>query len=333
MDSAFANGRFLVHRRVCESMVIPSARHPEQNAAGGGDTAMDKQQSKLGNPDKVLFPDAGISKRDLAHYYAAVADPLLAHAKGRPLTLRRFPDGIAAEGFFQQHHPGDLPDGLPPLPAPTANGREDILHITVASNAGLVALADLAAIELHGWLARAPELRRPDRLIFDLDPPDGDFAVVRDAARRVADLMDELGLAPHLMTTGSRGLHVVAPLVPTLDFDAVRALAKDMAERLTERHPDDFTTAQRKDKRGGRLYLDVMRNAYGQTAILPYSPRAKPGAPVATPLDWDELRGLDGAQAYDTRSIPRRLAQKADPWADIDAAATSPEALRAALQG
>jgi bifunctional non-homologous end joining protein LigD len=290
-----------------------------------------QEPAAIENPDKVLFPDAGITKQDLADYYAAVADPLLAYAEARPLTLRRFPDGIEADGFFQQHHRGDLPESLPPQPAPTADGSGEIVHITVAAAAGLAALANLAAVELHGWLARAPKLDRPDRLIFDLDPPGGDFAAVRDGARRVAALMDELGLAPHLTTTGSRGLHVVAPLTPTLGFDRVRELARAMAARLAERYPDTLTTAQRKDKRGGRLYLDVMRNAYGQTAVLPYSPRAKPGAPVATPLDWDELGRIGDAQAYDIRSIPRRLGQKQDPWARIDAAATDPMDLRAAL--
>ncbi len=299
---------------------------------------MSNQQPSVSRPDKLLFPDAGISKQDLADYFATVAEPLLAHAARRPLTLRRFPEGIGPEesreaGFFQQRAHGDLPTGLAAQPAPSADGSEEIVHIALTSAAGLTALADMAAIELHGWLARAPKLERPDRLIFDLDPPDGEFAAVRRAARRVAELMDELGLAPHLMTTGSRGLHVVAPLVATLDFDTVRKLAKAMAKRLAERHSDELTTAQRKEQRGGRLYLDIMRNAYGQTAILPYSPRARPGAPVATPLDWHELGGLDGAAAYDLRSIPRRLAQKSDPWADIDAAATDPANLRAKLGG
>ncbi|WP_462331337.1 non-homologous end-joining DNA ligase [Thiohalocapsa halophila] len=283
------------------------------------------------HPDKVLYPDAGLTKQDLADYYAAVAAPLLAHAERRPLTLRRFPDGIDADGFFQQHYRDELSDGLPPRPAPTADGKDEIVHITLASPAGLAALADMAAVEIHAWLSRSPELTKPDRVVFDLDPPDGDFDAVRDAARRVAELMDELGLAPHLMTTGSRGLHVLAPLAPSMDFDAVRTLAKAMASRLAERHPDSLTTAQRKDKRGGRLYLDIMRNAYGQSAVLPYSPRAKPGAPVATPLDWDELGGLADARAYDIRRIPRRLAQKADPWAALSGKAADPADLRAAL--
>jgi bifunctional non-homologous end joining protein LigD len=291
----------------------------------------DAASVQLSHPDKVLFPDAGWTKQDLADYYAAVAKPLLAQARGRPLTLRRFPDGIGADGFFQQHHRGDLPEGLPPLHAPTADGKDEIVHITVASADGLAALADMAALELHGWLARAPALERPDRVIFDLDPPDGDFGAVRDAARRVAELMEAVGLSAHLMTTGSRGLHVLAPLEPSMDFDGVRELARSMAERLAERCPDSLTTAQRKAKRGGRLYLDIMRNAYGQSAVLPYSPRAKPGAPVATPLDWDELSGLRDAQAYDIRSIPRRLAQKTDPWADMDKAAADPHAVASAL--
>jgi bifunctional non-homologous end joining protein LigD len=282
-------------------------------------------------PDKVLYPDAGLTKQDLADYYAAVAQPLLAHARGRPLTLRRFPDGIAKDGFFQQHHRDDLPESLVPLPAPRARGDGEMNHISVDTAEGLAALANLAVLEMHAWLARADSLGQPDRLIFDLDPADGDFGAVRTGARRVAELMDDLGLTPHLMTTGSRGLHVVAPLQPRLGFDTVRDLAQAMARRLAEHHPDSLTTAQRKDQRGGKLYLDVMRNAYGQTAVLPYSPRARPGAPVAAPLTWEELDDLDAAAAHGIRDMPQRLAELGDPWAELDAAAADPRGLQEAL--
>jgi bifunctional non-homologous end joining protein LigD len=181
-----------------------------------------------------------------------------------------------------------------------------------------VYLANQAAITLHGWLSRLPEPERPDRLIFDLDPPDEDFEPVRKAADQVRGLMEVVGLSPHVMTTGSRGLHVVAPIRPEHPFDHVREFAAEMAGALAHAHSGQLTTEQRRDKRGGRLYLDVMRNAYGQTAVLPYSVRARPGAPVATPLDWDELTRTEiGPRSYTLENVLRRLGQKPDPWADI----------------
>jgi bifunctional non-homologous end joining protein LigD len=201
------------------------------------------------------------------------------------------------------------------------------------NTATLVYLANQGVLTLHGWLSLADRPRHPDRLIFDLDPPDDDFAAVRYAARRVGELMEAIGLTPHVMTTGSRGLHVLAPLDAETHFDAVRDLARTMADHLAEQHPDRLTVEQRKDKRKDRLYLDVMRNAYGQTAVVPYSLRAKPGAPVATPLDWDELDRSDlGPRSYDLRSVHQRLAQKDDPWKNIRPHAASARLARERLE-
>lgn len=277
------------------------------------------------NTDKVLFPDSGITKGELIDYYLSVATWMLPHLRDRPLTLRRFPDGIGEEGFFQQRVSAHFPEWIAICATPRADGAgEPVAHVLGNNKATLAFLADQAAIGLHGWLSRAPAINRPDRLIFDLDPSRDDFDAVRTAARQVAALMRELGMNPYAMTTGSRGLHVVAPLRADTGFDAVRELARRMARRLADRHPDALTVEQRKDKRGGRIYLDVMRNAYGHTAVLPYSVRAKPGAPVATPLALDELdeAALD-PQGWNLRNVLSRLRSKGDPWAGIARHATS----------
>lgn len=179
-------------------------------------------------------------------------------------------------------------------------------------------LANQNCITLHVWQSRQGNLKHPDRLVFDLDPSDADFAVVRATARTVADVLDDLGLARYVQTTGSRGLHVVVPLRADADFDTVRQFARDVAEVVAADDDAHRTVEARKDKREGRIYLDVMRNAYAQTAVAPYSVRAREGAPVATPLRWDELdeRGLR-ADRFSIRDVPKRLARQSDPWADM----------------
>ncbi|MBK1784329.1 non-homologous end-joining DNA ligase LigD [Prauserella cavernicola] len=185
-------------------------------------------------------------------------------------------------------------------------------------------LANQAIIEFHVWLSTMDSLDRPDLLVLDLDPPEGTAtAEVRDVARRARDLLGELGLTPFVQATGGRGFHVVTPLDTTTDFDTARELARAVADRLAENDPERLTTAQRKDKRGDRIFLDTNRNAYGQTVIAPYSLRARPGVHVATPPDWAELGRTEPA-AYDPRRLGRRLARKADSWAHIHDHAASP---------
>lgn len=286
---------------------------------------------ELGNEDKVIFPGDRITKGDLIAHYREVASVMLPHAKGRALTLHRFPDGIGKEGFYQQQRPDYFPSWVGSLRVARAGGGS-IEHTICENGAAIVYLANQAAITLHGWLSRAGAVDRPDRLIFDLDPPGDDVSAVVQGARRVRALMEELGLTAFVMSTGSRGLHVVAPLDAGSGFDEVRQFAQAAARALANRHPDDLTVEQRKDKRGRRLYLDVMRNSRGQTAVLPYCTRALPGAPVATPLDWGELnaRRFD-ARRYHLRNIARRLGNKADPWARIDQSARSLGPARRAL--
>lgn len=274
------------------------------------------------NEDKVLFPDLGFTKGDLIAYYRDLAPHMLPHLEDRPLSLQRFPDGIGESGFFQQDRPDYFPDWIRSVEASRREaGRENesVDHVIADNEATLVYLANQGVVTLHGWLSRAPQIDRPDRMIFDLDPPpDGRFDPVREAARQVRVLLEEIELPAYPMTTGSRGLHVVVPLDGRESFDGVRAFARDCADYLATVHADTLTVEHRKNKRAGRLFLDTTRNAYGQTTVVPYTVRAKPGAPVATPIDWDELgkTKLD-SRSWDVTNIRRRLGQKADPWADL----------------
>jgi len=281
---------------------------------------------ELSNTDKVLFPDCGLTKGDLIDYYREAAEVMLPHMKDRPLTLHRFPDGIEEDGFYQQQCSDYFPDWIKTRKTPRAKGGDGAVeHVLGNNRASLVYLANQAVVTVHGWLSRAPRIAKPDRLIFDLDPADEGFAAVRRAARQVAELMQELGMTPHIMTTGSRGLHAIAPVKAVAGFDRVRELARDMAALLAERHPDRLTVEQRKNKRRGRIYLDIMRNAYGQTAVIPYSVRAKPGAPVATPIDLQELGDARiEPQRWHMKNIFRRLGQKGDPWSKISLHAVDP---------
>ena len=269
------------------------------------------------NEDKIFYPASDITKGEVIEYYRKVAKYALPYAVDRFLTLQRFPDGLREHGFYQQSRADYFPDYVEAVVANRAGGGK-LEHIVIRNAAGLVYLANQGTLTFHTWLSRRDRPHHPDRMVIDIDPPGHQFAPVRDAARFAGELLRELGLAPYVMTTGSRGLHVTVPLDRSADFDAVRDLALRAADVLAERHPDTLTAEQRKDKRKGRVYLDVLRNAYGQTAVMPYSLRAKPGAPVATPLGWDELAARDlGARSYDIGNLFRRLAHIEAPWADM----------------
>lgn len=265
--------------------------------------------------DKVLFPDDGITKGDLIDYYREIADTMLPFMKDRPLTLQRFPDGIDEDGFYQKEAPEYFPDWIRRVSIPVEESGEDQDQVICDDTATLAYLANQACITPHIWLSRADKLHHPDKLIFDLDPPTDDFEPVRKAALDLRTILDEIELVSYVMTTGSSGLHVVVPLDRSADFDEVRDFARDLADILADRHPDRLTTAQRKKKRGDRLFLDYLRNSYGQNSVTPYAVRALSGAPVATPLDWDELHDKDlTSKSYTMDNIFQRLGQKEDPW-------------------
>jgi bifunctional non-homologous end joining protein LigD len=270
-------------------------------------------------PDKPLFPD-GTTKADLAGYYETVADAMLPHLADRPLNLERFPDGIDGPRLIQQQAPDYFPRWIRRVAVPKKDGTVE--HVVARDAATLVYLAGQAVITLHAWLSRADRLDRPDRLIVDLDPTGDDADDVRRAALELGDLFREVGLEPFAMTTGSRGYHVVAPLQRRQDFDAVRAFARDLVRLAAERDPERLTIEQRKAKRGERIFLDVMRNTYAHTTVAPYAVRPRPGAPVATPLRWEELEDPDlRPDRWTIRTVPERLERGGDPWRDLPAAA------------
>jgi len=282
--------------------------------------------------EKVLFPEAGVTKGQLVDYYESVWPRLALHLRARPLVLERFPDGVAAEGFYQKQVPDYFPDWIDRVRVGTRGGSQDL--VVCDRKATLAYLANQAVVTLHPWLSRRDRLDCPDQLVLDLDPPEGgDFEAVRDAAFRARELLDALGLPSFPKTTGSKGLHLVVPLDRGARFDRVRAFARAAVELLARRHPDALTTEQRKAKRRGRLYLDVGRNAWGQTAVAPYAVRALPEAPVAAPLRWEELRSRRiHARSWNVRNLPRRLAAASgDPWSGWRRRARSLDAARRAL--
>ena len=271
---------------------------------------------EISKPDKPLFPD-GTTKLDLARYFDAVGAVMVPHVHGRPLNLQRFPDGIEGRELFTQQAPKHFPDWMPRATVPKKGGTVD--HAVVERPEALVYLAGQACLALHMWMSRRDRLDRPDRLIIDLDPSLDDFASVRDAAKLTGELFRECGLEPFAMVTGSRGIHVVAPLRRTAEHAQVAEVGRALAAELERRDPDRLTTQFRIDKRGDRIYLDAGRVRWGHTAVAPYSVRAKPHAPVATPLRWEERDdpALD-PQGWTLRTVPDRLRTLGgDPWAAI----------------
>jgi bifunctional non-homologous end joining protein LigD len=272
---------------------------------------------ELSHPGKVLFPADGVTKGDLVQYYLAVADRMLPLIAERPVTMIRYPDGITAHPILQKNAPDYFPDWI--TRAEVAKQGGSVHHVICDKRATLAYLANQACVELHVFGSRLGSLNHPDQLIFDLDPPDDEqFAGVRRAALILRELLEsDLGLTAYVKTTGGKGLHVHVPLDAAQDFDAVRQLARQAGGVLAARAPDLVSTEQRKDKRGGLIYADAMRNAYGQHAAAPYSVRGRPGAPVATPLDWAELDddGLSPHQ-FTVATVPGRL-ERDDPWAGM----------------
>ena len=272
----------------------------------------------LSKPDKTLYPEDGVTKGEVFEYYRAVADAMVPQLRGRPLTLKRYPDGIDSEGWFQKRASDYFPEWLHVADVPQRGDGSGNLEYAVCDDAAsLVYLANQATLEFHIWTSTVDNLNHPDRLVIDLDPPtEIDLKALRETARKTRDLLGEIGLAPYLQTTGGRGYHIVAPLDCSADFDTVRELGGKAADHLAARDSDRLTTAFRKEKRGERIFLDTNRNGYAQTFIAPYSLRARPGATAATPLDWSEL-GKVAPGDYGVHKLPKRLASKADPWQDM----------------
>jgi len=273
---------------------------------------------ELSHPDKELLPagDRGpaLTKADLARYYAWAADVMLPHLVDRPVNMQRFPDGLDGAAFYEKKVPSHFPDWVATVEVSTSDGPQRQVMANDART--LVYLAQQACLTPHTWLSRADHLDLPDQLVFDLDPSVEGLTAVRRATRLVGEILGELGLTSYLKTTGSRGYHVLVPLRPEEDFDAVRSFARSVAQVLVDREPDLLTLEQRKVNRGTRVFVDVLRNGYGQTAVPAYAVRPRAGAPVSTPLEWDELSRVAPDQ-HTVTSVRRRLAQRQDPWADV----------------
>ena len=269
----------------------------------------------LSHPDKVLFPQDGLTKADLAAHFELVAPVMLPHVRNRPLNLWRWDRGIEGPRVVQQDIPRGAPAWVRRVPTPRRRGGS-IEHVLANDAATLRWLANQNCVTPHVWSARADRLDRPDRVVFDLDPSrEDDFAEIRLAALALGELLRELRLAPHAMTTGSRGLHVVVPVRRTRPSDEVRETARVIGAELAARRPHALTTEWRKDQRDGRILVDTARNTYAQTVVAPYAPRALPGAPVATPLAWEELEdpGLH-PRRWALAGFGERLAARGDPW-------------------
>jgi bifunctional non-homologous end joining protein LigD len=271
---------------------------------------------RVSSPDKVLFPDSGITKRELADYYARVGEVMVPHVRDRPVTMHIYPRGVDDEGVIVKQAPRHFPDWIKRATVKKHGGT--VTHVVANRVDTLVYLAGQNCVTPHVWLSRADKIERPDRLIFDFDPEHERFAEVRAAARALGDMLRDLGLDPHAMTSGSRGIHVTVPLKRTRGFGDVRTFAEAVGQHLVEQDPKRLTMEWSKAKRGDRIYVDVGRVAYAQHAAAPYAVRAKPDAPVATPLHWDELSDRRLApDRWTIRSLPDRLDEMGDPWDGI----------------
>ena len=268
---------------------------------------------RLTNPDRVLYPVEGITKLDLARYYADIRDWALPQLAHRPLSVVRCPTGLGGETFFQKHAGAGAPKAIVPV---QIDGET---HLAIEDLAGLISLVQIGVLEIHPWGSTVRNIEQPDRVTFDLDPDIGlPWSLVAAAALEIRDALEGFGLQSFAKTTGGKGLHVVVPLTPELDWDQAKTFTKAVADHIAAQHPQRYTTNQSKRARQGRIYIDYLRNARGATAIGAYSTRARPGAPVATPLFWSEVEEAIRPEGSTVATVPARLrALKSDPWTAI----------------
>ena len=268
------------------------------------------------HPDKVLFPEDGITKGALAAYYEAIASVMLPHIRGRPITMERYPAGIGRKGFIQKDVSKGFPDWLERVEVPKKDGT--VHHPVVGDTRSLLWLANQNCITPHVWTSRAPELYYPDICVFDLDPSREDPDALRHAALALRALLDELGLQSWVKTSGSKGFHIVVPLDAKADFGAVHRFAHTVGAALVSREPARLTQEFSKADRGGRILVDTGRNGYSATFAAPYAVRAKPGAPISAPCTWEEVeKGDVHPQTFTIRTIADRIDAVGDLWSDM----------------
>jgi bifunctional non-homologous end joining protein LigD len=269
---------------------------------------------RLTHPEKVLYPEQGITKGELADYYLAVARWMLPHVARRPITLVRCPAGQEQKCFYQRHAGSGVPPQLKPVNIPGF----DEPYLYIEDESGLVAMVQMGVLEVHPWGVTVEEPNRPDRMIFDLDPDESlGFADVVQAALEVRARLEAAGLKSFAKTTGGKGLHVVVPIDARTDWQAVKAFAKGFSEAMADDRPERYLIRMSKAERQGRIFIDYLRNDPTSTAVGPYSTRSRPGAPVATPLDWSEVTEKLDPRAFTIGTVPARLAAGGDPWSEL----------------
>ena len=285
-------------------------RNPDDRVAG----------VRLTHPDRILYPEQGVTKAHLARYYEQVGEHILPHISNRPLTLLRCPDGQDNACFYQKHPPDGLGEAVRRVTIEESDGRAEYMYVD--SVAGIVSLVQIGALELHVWGSVVDALERPDMLVFDLDPGPGvTWPRLIDAALLLRERLEGMGLKSFAKLTGGKGLHLVVPLLPQADWDRAKEFARAVAEGLAREQPERFTANMAKSRRHGRIFIDYLRNSRGATAICSYSTRARPGAPVAVPIGWEELDPASRSDRYSIDTVKRRLAAlRRDPWADFERA-------------
>lgn len=269
------------------------------------------------HPDKILFPEDGITKGELAAYYESIAPLMLPHIIGRPVTMERYPAGIGAKGFWQKDVSRGFPDWLERVTVPKKNGA--VHHPLVNDVRSLLWVANQNTITPHVWVSRVPRLYYPDSCVFDLDPSREDEPdALRAAALALRDLLDALGLRSFVKTSGSKGFHIVVALDGTAKTGEVARFAHEVGSVLVARHPEHLTQEFSKADRGGRILVDTGRNGYSATFAAAYAVRARRGAPVSAPCDWDEIeRGTVGPQSFTLRTMTERAASVGDLWSGM----------------
>ena len=293
-----------------------SASQPIKSRSGMPESKSGKTAAviNLSNPDRIIYPEMGITKRALAEYYVDIAEWILPHLEKRPLTLVRCPEGWEKECFYQKHLGDTAPNVLRSIPIVEKNGSE---YYSVLENvAGLIALVQIGVLEIHVWGSREDELEKPDMIVFDLDPdPEVDWTGMIAAANLMRDRLSDLGLESFLKTTGGKGLHIVVPLTPIVEWDTIKEFTRAVAQSIVRESPGEYIATMSKQKRKGKIFIDYLRNGRGATSVAAYSTRARRGAPISTPLAWDELTQNIRPDTFKIENIRQRLSLlKADPW-------------------
>ncbi len=273
---------------------------------------------EISNPDKILFPKSGITKLHLAQYYVEVAEYMLPHLHNRPISMQRFPNGIAKPGFYQKERSEHFPKFVKPVRVKLKTEGSKT-YVLVHNEQTLAFLANQGNIPIHIWLSQKGNINKPNKIIWDLDPTDADFEKVREGAFLLRDFFKECaGIEPFIKTTGSRGLHIVIPIKAENSFTKVRNTAKKLADALAKKHPELFTTEMLKKERGKNVFVDYLRNGFAQTAVAPYSVRPKEGAPVAMPIHWEQLENNEfNSQSYTIKNAIKHLEKTGDIWKDM----------------